>query len=50
MSGSAGSVTRLLSELRGGSQEAANRLVPLVYEWRWAKAWLSHDAAAANSA
>jgi len=31
MPGSGGSVTRLLSELREGNQEAANQLVPLVY-------------------
>jgi hypothetical protein len=31
MPGCGGSVTRLLSELREGNQEAANQLVPLVY-------------------
>ena len=32
MTGSGGDVTRLLAQLREGNQEAADRLVPLVYE------------------
>jgi len=32
MTGSGGDVTRLLAQVREGNQEAANRLVPLVYD------------------
>lgn len=45
MAGSGGAVTRLLCELREGNQEAANQLVPLVYDElrRMAGAYLQRE-------